>query len=177
MSSATPEPRSDRPAPVSADAFRAALAAFPSGVTIITSADAKGAPNGVTISAFASLSLDPPLVLASLSSPSRTLAAITECNAFVAHILSQQNAGLAARFASGSDDKFQGVEYTTNTYGAPLIKECPIRLECLLESEHAAGDHVVLVGLVVEAAASAEAGPLVYYQREFRGLGGPLSPG
>jgi len=176
MSSAMSGPGQAKDAPVSADSFKGTLGAFASGVTIVTSADALGAPNGVTVSAFASLSLVPPLIAVHLTQVSRTLASIRQRRAFVVHILSEEHARLGARFASGQDDKFQGVSYTWSARGIPLLDDCSTWLECSLEQEHAGGDHVIVVGLVTAARYSADAKPLLYFRRAFRAMGDGIAP-
>ena len=175
MSSATSGSGQAKDAPVSADSFKGTLGTFASGVTIVTSADVQGTPNGVTVSAFASLSLDPPLISVYLTQVSRTLAAIRQRRAFVVHILSEEHAKLGARFASGQDDKFQGVPYAWSAQGMPLLDDCSTHLECSLEQEHTGGDHVIVVGLVTAARYSADAKPLLYFRRAFRAMGGDVA--
>ena len=156
-----------------ADDFRRTVSAFASGVTIVTSADAAGSPTGTTVTAFASLSLEPLLVMVSLNTDSHTAAAIRERHAFVVHILASGQTELARRFATDQAHKFAGVPYALNRHGAPILKDCSTWLECALETEHLGGDHVILIGRVLEVRSEAEGGfdPVVYFQREFHTLG------
>lgn len=157
---------------ISGGRYRDALAAYPSGVTIVTSGSTARAPAGVTVSAFAALSLDPPLVLASLRKSSRTVALIRERRAFAVHVLTAEQAALARRFATDGTDKFAGLAVTWSPSGVPILRDCPHWIECLVEAEHPGGDHIIVVGRVVGAApGAAPAGVLVYHQRAYRALG------
>ncbi len=156
---------------VDSDVFRDALRNFPAGVTIVTAADASGALFGATVSAFASLSLDPPLVLVCLTRSSRSTAAIRERGAYVVHFLDQRQATLARRFATDSADKFADTEYSLNDDGVPCLDDCSLLLECKLQAEYDGGDHLVLVGLVTSARRCDEFEPLVYAKRSFHALG------
>lgn len=160
---------------VDAATFRDALKDFPAGVTIVTSADASGTPVGATVSAFASLSLDPPLIVVCLKRESATVAAIRHRGAFAVHILGHDQAQLALKFASDRSPKFEGLDYAENTPGVPLLDDCPVRLECDLSSEMPGGDHVILVGLVANASNADAFEPLVYANRRFLALGSAVA--
>lgn len=165
---------------ISAARYRDALAAYPGGVTIVTSANAARTPAGVTVSAFAALSLEPPLVMVGLSKGSRTMTVIHERGAFAVHVLTAEHAALARRFATDGTDKFAGLAVTWAPSGVPLLRDCPHWIECVVDAEHAGGDHVILVGRVVGvparparpagASGGSNAG-LVYHQRVYRALG------
>jgi len=154
-----------------ANEFREALKHFASGVTIVTAADEEGNPLGATVSSFASLSLDPPLVLACLAERSRTVRAIRTRRAFAVHILDRSQHGLARLFATDHADKFEGASYRVNADGVPCLTDCRAVLECRLDGEYAGGDHLILVGRVEQARQSPEFEPLVYAERGFFGLG------
>ena len=156
---------------IDATTFREALKDFPAGVTVVTSSDGARIPVGATVSAFASLSLDPPLIVACLKRSSATVAAIRERRSFAVHILGNDQAALALRFASDGSPKFDGLTYGENVSGVPLLGECPVRLECDLSDELPGGDHVILVGLVVNASNTETFEPLVYSNRKFLALG------
>jgi len=140
----------DKPVVQSAplESFRLAMGAFPAGVTIVTVLDADGQPVGATVSAFASVSLEPLLVLVSLTSHSRTLDAIASRGVFVIHLVNEPVTELALRFASKVEDKFEGLEYEISHAGLPLLQACELRLECDLENLHEAGDHHLVIGRV-----------------------------
>ena len=157
--------------PVDAMAFRSALSQFPAGVTIVTSADARLNPLGATVSAFSSLSLDPPLILVCLTRESRTTTAIRERSAFAVHLLDNAQANLARRFAADLVEKFDGSRYRFNAAGVPCLEDVGLRLECTLHAELDGGDHVIFVGLVQAAPQLKDFEPLVYARRNFFALG------
>lgn len=160
---------------VDAATFRDALKDFPAGVTVVTSADSSGLPVGATVSAFASLSLEPPLIVVCLKRESGTVAAIRARGAFAVHILGNGQAQLALRFASDGSPKFEGLDYAANASGVPMLGDCPVRLECELSSEMPGGDHVILVGLVANASNAEAFEPLVYANRRFLALGSAVA--
>lgn len=159
--------------PVTADEFREALKDFPGGVTIVTSSDSDGNGVGATVSAFASLSLDPPLVLVCLKRESSSISAIRRRGAFAVHVLDSDKASLARQFARDGVDKFSGVGFELNERGVPCLLDCSSRLECDLHAELPGGDHNIMVGRVTSAVASSSGAfqPLVYAGRHFYGLG------
>jgi flavin reductase ActVB len=156
--------------PVDAAAFRSALSQFPAGVTIVTSADSRLNPVGATVSAFSSLSLDPPLVLVCLTRESRTTAAIRDRKAFAVHLCTSEQSTLARRFAADVVEKFDGSRHSYNASGVPCLEEAGLRLECTLNAELEGGDHVIFVGLVQAAPQLNEFEPLIYARRNFFSL-------
>jgi flavin reductase (DIM6/NTAB) family NADH-FMN oxidoreductase RutF len=156
--------------PVDAAAFRSALSQFPAGVTIVTSADAKLNPLGATVSAFSSLSLDPPLILVCLARESRTTAAIRQRQAFAVHLCTSEQATLARRFAADVAEKFDGSNYSFNAAGVPCLEDAGLRLECTLHAELDGGDHVIFIGLVQAAPQLNDFEPLIYARRNFFSL-------
>ena len=131
-------------------AFRDALGAFATGVTIATTLDADGAPVGVTASSFNSVSVDPPLVLWSLARSARSLDAFCSSGHFAVHVLAAGQERLSNRFASQGDDKFAGLEWQPGTLGSPVLEDYAARFECRTRHLYEGGDHVILVGEVVE---------------------------
>src|ERR1700737_2331304 len=101
--------------------FRNALGTYPTGVTIITAAGADGKPYGITCNSFASVSLNPPLVLWSLVLYSSSLTAFQNATHFAVNVLGASQQALANKFAKSADDKFVGVEWTPGLGGAPLL--------------------------------------------------------
>lgn len=153
------------------DLFRDALAALPAGVTVVTSADVDGSFVGATVSAFMSLSLNPPLVLVSLAAGARTALAAQASKCFAAHIVGGRHRDLAMKFASSSaTDKFTDTRHHVNARGVPVLDDFDISLECSLYAEHPGGDHVILIGLV-EAVNIVDRGPpAVWYDHGFHSL-------
>jgi flavin reductase (DIM6/NTAB) family NADH-FMN oxidoreductase RutF len=151
--------------------FRSALKDFASGVTIVTSADENGTPIGATVSSFASLSLNPPLVLVCLNGTSRTITSIRKRGAFAIHFLDRTQAELARWFASESGNKFENCSHSFNAAGVPCLDDCGRRLECRVYTEYEGGDHLILIGLVEAAPQMDGFEPLVFAQRSYFHLG------
>lgn len=144
-------------------AFRNALGLFVTGVTIVTTRSVQGAPAGVTANSFNSVSLDPPLILWSLSRQSSSLAAFEGSGFFSVHILRQDQVGLSNRFARGAADKFAGLSLGEGQGRVPVLQDCAARLDCRTYNRHPAGDHVIFIGEVLEFEADPTAEPLLYH--------------
>lgn len=142
-----------------ARAFRDALGRFATGVTVVT-CEADG-PVGITANSFASVSLDPPLVLWSPARASRRFDAFAAAQHFVVHVLGEGQTAVALAFAK-EGDAFDGLPTTRNPEGAPVIEGCPARFECRTHARHDGGDHEIVVGRVLRAA-SGEGHPLVFH--------------
>jgi len=156
--------------PVSPEQFRDALGRWASGVTIVTAA-AGDRIHGMTVSAFSSVSLDPPLVLVCADKTSNTLEVIEAGGCFAVHVLGAGQEALSNRFASKKDEhrRFEGVEWTPGATGAPLLAGALATLDCRVVAAHDTGDHVIYVG-AVESADASDGAPLVYFQAGYRTL-------
>jgi flavin reductase (DIM6/NTAB) family NADH-FMN oxidoreductase RutF len=148
------------------DAFRAALARFPSGVTIVSVRGADGADHGMTVSAFCSLSLDPPLMLACIDRAATVLPHLRAATMFGVSILAAGQDALSARFADQTVERFEGVAFTRSAEGPALIDGAAAHLVCRRVAEHAGGDHVIVVGEVESAQVHGDE-PLVYALRHY----------
>ncbi len=148
------------------DAFRAALARFPSGVTVVSTVGADGKDYGMTVSAFASLSLDPPLVMAGIDRAATILPHLRSAEWFGVSMLSDHQARLAERFADQTVERFDGVAITRATEGPALIDGAVAHLVCRRVAEQPGGDHVILVGEVESAQVHADE-PLLYALRRY----------
>jgi flavin reductase ActVB len=155
------------PTLVAVTAFREAMARFASGVTVVTTRDASGAPAGFTATSFASLSLNPPLVLVCLDKRADSFTAFETAGYFAVSILAADQAELARRFATKGVDKFAGVavEWGAVT-GSPLLPDAAVQLECRTHQVLDGGDHIIIVGEVVWAVSS-DAEPLLHFNRRF----------
>jgi flavin-dependent trigonelline monooxygenase, reductase component len=152
---------------VGRETFLEIMASFPAGVTIVTTLDEFGSPKGLTTSAVASVSAEPPLLLVCVDFTSRTLPALRAGGRFLVNFMRAGTADVCRLFASKSEDKFAEVEWRASASGMPHLYEDAIAwAECVTVQEVEAGDHVVLLGSV-EAGAPAAPGeqPLVYYRR------------
>lgn len=145
------------------DLFRAVLGRFASGITVITAVDERGTPHGMTVSAFSSLSLDPPLVLACIATNATMAPLLGSCTSFAVNILSDTQEALSRRFSGTVDDRFAGLGYHLGELGTPLLDEVLAWLECRIVARHPAGDHVIIVGQVQHAAVR-DGRPLLYYR-------------
>ena len=151
------------PGPTTERQFRDALGAFSTGVTVITTHSAIG-PLGITANSFASLSMDPPLVLWSPAKVSRRFEAFAEAAHFAIHVLACDQPDLGGHFArQGHDfDLPGGLDVTVNAQGVPILPGCLAVFECAREACHDGGDHAIVVGRVL-AARHRLGAPLVFH--------------
>ena len=143
--------------------FRSVLGRFASGITVVTAVDEDGEDQGMTVSAFCSASLDPPLVLACVDHTAAMHPLLQRVTHFAVNILSAGQEALSRRFAEPELDPFDGVGYRRGTNGAALIDDALAHLECRVVDRREAGDHTIVVGRV-ESAVSYQGRPLVYYR-------------
>lgn len=129
-------------------AFRLALGCFPTGVAIVTTRDATGAPVGLTISSLNSVSLDPPLILWSLQRSSPSLPAFLDADHFGVSVLASDQGAISNRFASRIPDKFEGVRICTSAGDIPLIDGAAAHFVCRTWKHHDGGDHLIILGEV-----------------------------
>lgn len=147
--------------------FRNVLGAFPTGVTVVTSRDGEGAPLGLTVNSFTSVSLDPPLVLVCIDRNANSHDPLLAAGVFTVNVLSARQEWLAARFAlEPGDQRFDGVAWEEGPHGTPVLEGVSAWLACSLTEAHLAGDHTILIGHVDDL----HAGPdpaLVFYRGAF----------
>ncbi|TMF98116.1 MAG: flavin reductase family protein [Chloroflexi bacterium] len=152
--------------------FRHAMSHFASGVTIMTTTVA-GRMHGMTVSAFASQSLDPLLILVSVERSTTMHRLVIESRAFAINILGEQGEGTARFFADNArldGPEFQEGAYHLGVTGSPLLEEATAYLEATLDATLEAGDHTVMVGRVVALNVVRDAAPLIYYRSGYRSL-------
>lgn len=147
-------------------AFRDAMGRFVTGVAVATTRTGAGAPVGVTINSFTSVSLDPPLVLFCLDRRSRTLPLFQAAGFFAVNILAEEHRDWSARFARRPDD-WTGIPHGDWVTGAPVIEDVIAACDCTVESLYDGGDHVILVGRVQRIEAAVERQPLVYHRGRY----------
>jgi flavin reductase (DIM6/NTAB) family NADH-FMN oxidoreductase RutF len=146
--------------------LRDALGRFATGVTVVTTMTPEG-PLGITANSFASLSLDPPLVLWSPARTSSRFAAFEAASHFTVHVLAEDQEALARRFArSGAFDR---LAFARGLGEAPLLDGCAARLECRHAARFDGGDHLICVGEVLRLSHEDRA-PLVFHRGGYRGL-------
>lgn len=150
--------------------FREALRNWASGVTVVTTR-AGNKMHGMTVSAFSSVSADPPLVLVCANKSSTTHGVIEEGGVFTVNILAAHQAEVSNIFASSKneDSRLEAVAWSAGETGAPLIDGALVCLECTVTSAHQEGSHTIYVGQV-EAVHTTDAEPLVYHRGAYRAL-------
>jgi len=158
---------------VTAADFKAAMASFAAGVTVITTLDATGKPQALTATAFSSLSKDPPLCLVCIDKLARAHASLLNRRSFAVNILSAQQKQLSARFAVSAPEKFDGVRYSSGPRtGCPLVEGALAWIECEIVSVHGGGDHDIFVGRLLQVTVNAGK-PLVYWRGAYAALTDP----
>ena len=159
--------------PVKPDDLRVALRHWATGVTVVT-AEADGTPQGMTVSAFASVSLEPPQILVCVEQGTRTHDAISQSGAFAVSMLNEDQREYSERFAGqrGEEaDRFAGVATHTASTGAPVLDGANAYLDCRVGGAHDTGTHTIFVGLVEASGVSEKAHrPLLYYGQGYRQL-------
>ncbi|WP_028035081.1 flavin reductase [Chelativorans sp. J32] len=145
--------------------FRRTLGQFATGVTAITTATPEG-PVGVTANSFSSLSLDPPLVLWSIARTSRSFEAFRNSSHFAVSILAENQIDVSQKLSSSSEDKFSDLEWNAGIGGSPIIAGALATIECVTETIHDGGDHIILVGRVLHHRRFAGK-PLLYAQGQY----------
>jgi flavin reductase (DIM6/NTAB) family NADH-FMN oxidoreductase RutF len=155
--------------PITQDEFRAALSRFPSGVTVVTTRDTEGRLHGITVSAFCSVSLEPPLVLVCIEKTTGSHDALAMSGSFVVNILAKGQQDVSEHFASLSPDKFVELRYHVGASGLPVLEDVAVSLECRLTEAYPAGDHTVFLGLV-ESVTIHDAEPIVYFHGEYHSI-------
>lgn len=152
--------------------FRHIMGHYPTGVTVVTAMDHGGRPVGLTANSVTSVSLQPPLVLVCVSERSSSLGAILRAGAFAVNVLGGDAAATAIRFAeTETTRRFDGIPYTVEEGGGPVLEGVVAWLACTLYRTFEAGDHQILVGRV-HGGSAAGGDPLLF----FRGRYGSLDP-
>ena len=158
---------------IDSKAFRQTVGQFATGVTVITTRaaghpHAHGAPFvGITASSFNSVSLDPPLVLWSLSTQSSSMPGFRSAAHYAINVLAADQRLLAERFSRKGIDRFEGVAWRAGLTGAPVIDGAVAVFECRNRSQHEEGDHLIFVGEVAHCRRRVGAAPLVYHGGRF----------
>ena len=160
--------------PITDQTLRKMRGLFASGVTVVTTIH-EGQLRGVTVSAFSSLSLNPPLVLICLANESESKDWIAESGVFAVNTLSDEQEFLSERFAARApivNVRFEGVPYHTASTGSPILADSLAWYDCRVEALHDGGDHTIFIGRVEAAGFGAESKPpLVYFANRYQGLG------
>ena len=135
-------------------ALRDALGTFMTGVTVVTTRDAAGAPRGFTANSFTSVSLDPPLLLVCIAKASRSLETFTCAEGFAVNVLSDDQRDISTTFARPGGDRFAGLGWRAGASGAPILDGVAAWFDCSRHDVVDAGDHAILIGRIEEFASS-----------------------
>ena len=153
--------------------FRAALSSWAAGVTVVTTRH-EGLVYGITASSFSSLSVDPFLVLVCIANSNHLARMIQDSRLFAISILAEGQEEVSAYFATHGREPAPAFEDQVDTHdwhtGAPIVRGAIAHLDCRLEQAIPGGDHTIMIGSVVGAAANADARPLLYFRRAYRTL-------
>jgi 3-hydroxy-9,10-secoandrosta-1,3,5(10)-triene-9,17-dione monooxygenase reductase component len=146
--------------------FRTVLGQFATGVTIITAVDGDE-PVGVAANSFTSVSLDPPLVLFCVGRTSTTWPRIERARKFAVNILGEHQEELSRLFATKGADRFGQAEWHLGVGGSPVLHDVLAYLDCEFWAEYDGGDHIIVVGRVLDLGVTHQAGPLVFFRGEY----------
>ena len=149
--------------PVDEYRFRSVLSRFASGVTVVTAMGPDGVDHGMTVSAFCSLSLEPPLILVCIDHGTVMHGILEGAKTFTVNVLAAEQEELARKFSDPDNDRFEGTSYTRGANELALLTGAAAWLECELTQRYEGGDHTIFVGRV-ESADAGDAQPLVYYR-------------
>ena len=147
--------------------LRDAFGCFTTGVTVVTTRGPDGGPVGFTANAFASVSLEPPLVLVCVDLAAKSLPALEAAGVFVVNVLHAGQEAAARRFTAKGGDRFRNVGFETWTTGAPVIDGCMANFECETAQAFDAGDHRVFVGRILKARMDPDHAPLVFLRGRY----------
>lgn len=156
-----------READIDHASLRQALGCFATGVAIITTLGDWDAPVGLTVNSFSSVSLDPPLILWSLSKKAPSYGAFQRHDGFAVNVMSADAKDLALRFARPAPDKFAGVTWSSGFMGVPLLNDVVATFECRTDSRISKGDHEIYIGRV-ERFSRTDREPLVFHRGQFK---------
>ncbi len=150
---------------VSPELFRNTLAKFCTGVTIVTTKNQEGM-HGLTVNAFTSVSLDPPLILVCIQKNGLSHSTLSECETFVVNILSLEQKELSDRFANpdlDSEERFRDLSFQVSENGVPILAGNLGHLECRVVNQFEGGDHTIFIGQVENGDFSEGKQPLLFY--------------
>jgi flavin reductase (DIM6/NTAB) family NADH-FMN oxidoreductase RutF len=149
--------------------LRQILGKFLTGVTVVTTLDQHDIPVGFTANSFTSVSLDPPLVSVCLAQSAGLASVFRQAKSFAINILSSEQETVSNSFASKNEDRFAHIHWTEKSTGSPIIEGSAAWIDCKMNEQLPAGDHMILIGQIVNAEKTARH-PLGYYQGQYCGI-------
>ncbi len=154
--------------------FRSALGQFPTGVTVITTLDEQGNKIGMTANSFSSVSLDPMLVLWSIARTSNSFDEFIKADRFAIHVLNSEQQAVSNQFASKCADRFCDVAHSEGLGGIPVLTDYSAVFQCQTEHQYDGGDHVIIVGRVLEFD-NRQLPPLIFHAGRYADLDLPVA--
>jgi flavin reductase (DIM6/NTAB) family NADH-FMN oxidoreductase RutF len=159
----------ESPQAVSSDVFRRACSRFATGVAIAGAIDSNGAPHGLTVSSFSSVSLDPPLILICLGHAIAAIDVFRQSRHFGLSVLHENQRALSERFAMRVDDRFDFLDWRRGESGVPLIDGALAAMECETRHRVSAGDHDIFIAEMLRATIG-DGRPLIHFASEYSRL-------
>ncbi len=147
------------------------LGRFATGITVVTTRTEQGEALGLTANSFSSVSLEPPLVLWSLQNNSDVFPHFSGARRYAINILAYEQEALSSRYARRGDHVLDPAHCLAEDNGSPLLRDALVSFDCELEQTHPGGDHVIIVGRVIDVIAREDGEPLLFYGGAYRGLG------
>lgn len=157
--------------PVSVDDFKKALQLWASGVTVVTTQSGKFGVQGMTVTAFSSVSVDPPQILVCINDSADTGAGIEESQCFAVNVLTSDQQDVSNQFAGGCSqtERFENAAWEPGITGAPILTDSLMSLDCKLVEKVRAGTHWIMIGEVQDTICR-PGDPLLYYCGNYRQL-------
>ena len=151
--------------------FRRALGCFPTGVCLVTTIDATGKAHGMTVNSFSSVSLEPPMVLWSLSRNASAAGVFRDAEYFALNVLAAADHGLSSHFAQSGADKFGAYagRFSEGLVRVPLLGGAVATFECHNRHRYYGGDHIIVIGMV-ERYTHGDGAPLVFHRGKYTAL-------
>ena len=150
--------------------FRNVLGCYPTGVCVISALDADGAPVGMVVGTFTSVSLDPPLVGFLPDKKSSSWPIIEKTGRFCVNVLASNQQATCRQVSAKGPEKFSGVDYTLSENKLPLLTEAIARIECSIHSVTDAGDHYFVLGSVLSMEAISDEDPMLFHRGRYGGF-------
>ncbi|MDP2903289.1 MAG: flavin reductase family protein [Methylovulum sp.] len=156
---------------VSADEFKQALQLWATGVSVVTTHSEKWGPQGMTVSAFSSLSVEPPQILVCINDRADTLQGIDESKCFVVNVLNKDQQEISNQFAGGCNQqqRFENTAWQAGINGAPVLTDSLMSLECKVVEKVRAGTHWIIIG-EIQVCVCRSGEPILYYCGAYRHL-------
>lgn len=149
--------------------YKSVMGNYPTGVTVVTAFDEQKVPMGLTVNSFASVSLEPLLILWSIDKRVSTYDNFLRTDRFAVNILAEDQSDLGMLFASRGEDRFAQCEWETSTHSLPVLADTLAVLQCKTFEKVEAGDHTILIGEVIDIE-DREKAPLLYHNRKMGGI-------